>query len=132
MSFGVGVEAGRNLLHVPQRLVNRRTGKVVFRDVMTARRMSQRTKGLLGTTVLAEGRALLIPRARQVHTIGMRYPLDLVFCDRSLEVVAVRRNVAPWRVTPIVWRARSVIECASGGAEGIVPGDALELQPIER
>ena len=132
MSFGLGVETGRNLLHVPQRLVNRRTGQVVFHDVQTARRISQRAKGLLGTSVLAEGQALLIPRARQVHTIGMRYPLDLVFCDGSLEVIAVRRNVTPWRVTPIVWKARSVIECAAGGAEGVLPGDALELQPIDR
>jgi uncharacterized membrane protein (UPF0127 family) len=42
--------------------------------------------------------ALLIPRCRSVHTVGMRFALDLVWLDARGGVVRVDRAVAPWRM----------------------------------
>ena len=112
--------------------MNERTGETIFTDVARARRPGQRVKGLLGTTHLPEGAALLIEGARQVHTFGMRYPLDLIFCDKSLKVVAVLRQVRPMRLTLVRWRARYVLEAAGGTVTGVEMGDVLALQPIER
>ena len=56
---------------------------------------------LFGLALLDRGRAgpgLLIPRCRSVHTLGMRFALDLVFLDRRGRVVAERRNVPPGRI----------------------------------
>ncbi len=55
---------------------------------------------LLGLALLGRGRAgegLLIPRCRSVHTFGMRFALDLVFCDRALRPLAIRPSVPPNR-----------------------------------
>jgi uncharacterized membrane protein (UPF0127 family) len=55
---------------------------------------------LLGLALLTPERAgsgLLIPRCASVHTFGMRFPLDLVFLDRSGRPLSVRRNVPPRR-----------------------------------
>ena len=55
---------------------------------------------LLGLALLAPERAgpgLLIPRCRSVHTVGMRFRLDLVFLDERRRVVEVRRDVPPGR-----------------------------------
>ena len=55
---------------------------------------------LLGLAFLAWERAgpgLLIPRCRSVHTLGMRFPLDLVFLDASGAEVRRVDGVPPGR-----------------------------------
>jgi uncharacterized membrane protein (UPF0127 family) len=52
---------------------------------------------------------LLLPRTRSVHTVGMRFPLDLHWLDREGAVVRVDRAVPPRRVRTCL-RARSVVE----------------------
>jgi uncharacterized protein len=59
-----------------------------------------RLSRLLGLALLPRERAgagLLIPRSRSVHTIGMRFPLDLIFLDSDSSVVGLRREVPPGR-----------------------------------
>jgi hypothetical protein len=59
-----------------------------------------RTSRLLGLALIARQRAgpgLLIPRCRSVHTLGMRFPLDLVFLDGESRVVALHREMPPGR-----------------------------------
>ena len=56
---------------------------------------------LLGLTLLRPERAgegLLIPRCRSVHTFGMRFPVHVIFCGRSMMPVSVRGAVPPGRV----------------------------------
>ncbi len=67
---------------------------------------------LLGLALLdreAAGPGLLIPRCGSVHTFGMRFALDLVFLDRDMEPLSVRRRV-PRRRIAIERRARAVLE----------------------
>jgi uncharacterized membrane protein (UPF0127 family) len=67
---------------------------------------------LLGLALLQPARAgpgLLIPRCRSVHTLGMRFPLDVVFLDRGGAVISCRRGVRPGRLL-FERRAASVLE----------------------
>jgi uncharacterized membrane protein (UPF0127 family) len=95
-------------------------------EVATSRR--DRRRGLIGRDGF-EG-ALLIERARSVHTVGMRFPIDVAFCDAGLEVIRTTQLV-PHRVTLPVARARSVIEAEAGRFAhwGLRPGDVLEVRP---
>jgi uncharacterized membrane protein (UPF0127 family) len=55
---------------------------------------------LLGLALLPRERAgpgLLIPRCRSVHTLGMRFALDLLFLDERRRVIGIRRGVPPGR-----------------------------------
>ncbi len=90
---------------------------------------SSRRRGLLGTDALAEGEGLLLVPCRQVHTFGMRYPVDVVFLDGSHRVVRVAGSLKPWRLSPVVWRARAVLELPAGRTErtGITEGNLLEV-----
>jgi uncharacterized membrane protein (UPF0127 family) len=54
----------------------------------------------------------------------MRFPIDVVFCDRDLRVVKVVRALRPWRTTG-ARGARVTIELAAGAAAGIQPGAQL-------
>ena len=56
-----------------------------------------RLSRLLGLALLGRERAgagLLIPRCRSVHTLGMRFPLDLLFLDGDDRVIELRRGGA--------------------------------------
>lgn len=55
---------------------------------------------LLGLALLSRERAgpgLLIPRCRSIHTLGMRFPLDVLFLDGEGRVIDLRRAVPPGR-----------------------------------
>ncbi len=56
---------------------------------------------LLGLALLGRRRAgagLLIPRCRCVHTVGMRFPLDVVFLDDAGREIRRAQAVPSWRV----------------------------------
>jgi uncharacterized membrane protein (UPF0127 family) len=82
-----------------------------------------RLRGLLGRRPLAgdavEG--LLIEPCGSVHTLGMTYPLDLVFLDRHNRVVDLCGDVAPWRFRAAQGRARKTLELMAGGLAAFKP-----------
>ena len=91
--------------------------------------MLGRAVGLLGRRGLAEGAGMWLHPCRGIHTLGMRFPIDVIFLDRRFVVVRVCPGLRPWRMVPFVWRARSVVELPAGAAEGVEVGDQLRLEP---
>ena len=73
--------------------------------------------------------ALVLEQTKAVHTFGVRFPIDVAFCDRDLVVVRVGR-MRPWRVGLPCPRARLVIEGEAGSFErwGLAVGDTVELR----
>lgn len=89
-----------------------------------------RAKGLLGRDGI-DG-ALLLRPAMQVHTMRMRFPIDVAFCDRDL-VVLRTTTMPPWRFSRFVLRARSVLEAEAGQFAhwGVRPGSRLAVTEVE-
>jgi uncharacterized membrane protein (UPF0127 family) len=87
-----------------------------------------RRKGLLGRKLLRHGEGLWILPCESVHTFGMRFPIDLVYMDRTHRVRKVKSDVPPWRVS-VCFSADSVLELAAGTIRetSTAPGDVLEL-----
>ncbi|HWC10448.1 MAG TPA: DUF192 domain-containing protein [Acidimicrobiales bacterium] len=87
----------------------------------------ERSRGLLGRDGL-EG-ALLLRPARQIHTFGMRFPIDVAFCTSDLVVVRTL-SIRPGRITRPSLRCRCVIEAEAGAFArwGLRPGDQLEVR----
>jgi uncharacterized membrane protein (UPF0127 family) len=86
-----------------------------------------RRRGLLGRRELTG--ALIVRPAHSVHSIGMRFPLDVAFCDRSLVVLGTLR-LRPYRVCLPRLRAHCVLEAEAGAFErwNLRPGDQLEIK----
>lgn len=97
-------------------------------DVVIARRAGERIRGLLGRSHLDVGQALVIEPCKQVHTFGMGFPIDVVFVDRDWKVVSLARELQPWRITRVVWRARRAVELPAGAASEVRVGDRLVLE----
>jgi uncharacterized membrane protein (UPF0127 family) len=105
-------------------------GDKVLAAVEVADGPRARMRGLLGRDGV-DGAMLLSP-ARSVHTMRMRFPIDVAFCDRNMEVVRVV-TMAPNRLGRPVWRARSVIETEAGTMAhwDLRPGDRLAVRGPE-
>jgi len=109
------------------------TGTLLIPRLRVARTPWARMKGLLGTRALGVDEGLWITPSNQVHTIGMRYALDLVFVDAENRVVAVEENVAPGRIVRKVRRVSSVLELPAGAISSIsIPRSSSGSPPRSR
>lgn len=86
-----------------------------------------RRRGLLGRDTM-DGAIVLRP-CRWVHTLGMRFPIDVAFLDEDgvvVKTMLMHRN----RMGIPVWRARSVIEASAGAFArwGLRVGDQLDVR----
>ena len=86
-------------------------------------------RGLLGHPSPGPGEALWIEQCRQVHTLFMRYTIDVVHLGRDGRVIQVQRLV-PWRFGMYRAAASSVLELGAGEAErlGLVVGACPTLE----
>jgi uncharacterized membrane protein (UPF0127 family) len=73
-------------------------------------------KGLARLDALPPGYALHFPRCRSVHTVTMRFPLDLIWLGEDGRPVRVDRAGPPIRIK-LCLRARSVVEANAGTAD---------------
>lgn len=88
----------------------------------------QRMRGLLGRRDLPVGEGLLIERCGSIHTIGMRFAIDVVFLDSRWQVCRIARQVRPGRLCVWGgWRAARALEVASGwlDATTVTPGTCV-------
>jgi len=112
------------------RVVNRTRETLLGDKVRTAGTLLSRLIGLLGTAAIAEGEGLWIVPCRGVHTLGMRYPIDVAFLDAGGGVVGILEGFPPNRVGPVFRDARGALELRAGSlaATGTALGDRLEFE----
>ena len=96
------------------RLVEADSGRVVVADMEMARTSWSRFMGLMGRPSLAQGAGLWIEPCNSIHMFFMRFAIDVLFLDRQRRVKKVMLNLKPWRISPIVFGARSVVELPAG------------------
>ncbi len=87
-----------------------------------------RARGLLGRDGI-DGAIYLVP-CRSVHTLGMRFAIDVAFVDSDLKVIRVA-HLRPWRLARPSWRAKGVVEAEAGSFASweLHVGDSLEVKP---
>jgi len=110
--------------------MNDRTRTAVALEVDVAATRVTRRRGLLGRDSLRATEGLLLSPCKAVHTVGMRFPIDVIFIDRDGRAVRIVPSLAPWRIAMSA-RAKAVIELAAGqaAASDIQVGDLLYLAP---
>lgn len=104
------------------RLVRVDTGACVVARLQRTETIAERMRGLLGRTELAADAGLLITQCGAVHTLGMRYALDLIYLSRDWQVKKLVRRLTPWRFSACPG-ASMVIELPAGRL------DTLQLSP---
>lgn len=112
--------------------IRNRTRDAVLADAAgVADTSALRRKGLLKHESLPAGEGLWIVPCESVHTIGMKFAIDILYLDRKRKVLKVRRSMVPWRMSACL-RAHSVLELPAGTADrtGTSRGDELEFTTL--
>jgi hypothetical protein len=117
---------------IPQGHAFNRTRQVYLATKLTlADTHWSRLRGLLGASDIdfCQGRGLWITPCRGVHTLAMRFPIDVVYLDRAGTVVHLEQNLPPWRFAPVRMQATSVIElpCQTVASTETAVGDKIEI-----
>ncbi|HXS11822.1 MAG TPA: DUF192 domain-containing protein [Acidobacteriaceae bacterium] len=88
--------------------------------------------GLMGRGSIAPGHGLLIRPSNGVHTLWMRFSIDVLLLDREYRVLSSYGNLRPFRMTAINWKASSALELPSGtiAATSTQLGDQLQVTPL--
>ena len=115
------------------RATNATRGTVVGQRIRVAETGLTRIFGLLGERELRPGDGLLIVPSQGVHTLGMQFPIDIAVLDDDWRVLATRRDMRPFRMTPIFWKAAAVLELPSGMLESTstLVGDTIEFDRMD-
>lgn len=108
---------------------NLTTGVVVADRIAVANTRATRRTGLLGRPGLAAGEGLWIVPCRGVHTIGMRFSIDVLTLDAGGTVIDRVAAMPPWRIRLPRRGAAGVLELPAGtlDASGTAVGHRVEL-----
>lgn len=90
-----------------------------------------RLRGLLGlrSSDFRNGSGLWIVPCHGVHTLGMGFPIDVVYLDDAMTVIDIRRDLRPWRFAPVRAQAASVLElpCRTADETRTALGDKIQI-----
>jgi uncharacterized membrane protein (UPF0127 family) len=119
------------------RAVNQTRGTVICERLEDAGGLRGQSRGLLGRDRLEPGTGMRFENGRLtpmmwMHMFFMRFAIDIVFLDRSGKVVKIDRNLKPWRVSSVVFGARTALELPAGAADGSATqaGDQIRFEPL--
>ncbi len=83
--------------------------------------------GVIGWPSLPPGHGLWLPGVSAVHTVFVRFPLDLLFLDADMRTVGVARDVPPGRPLVRAPGAAHTVEVGAGTfARAGIPGTGGE------
>ncbi|MCG3148849.1 MAG: hypothetical protein PCFJNLEI_02298 [Verrucomicrobiae bacterium] len=112
-------------------LVNATKKTTVADRCRFANSVFKRMIGLLNRAAFAPGEGLLLDRCYGIHTIGMRFAIDVLFLDRDLHVMRAVPALPPYR-TCVVRQAVYVLELPVGAIaqSRTEAGDQIQMRTV--
>jgi uncharacterized protein len=133
---GNGRPASDNGRTGPVYIYNKTRETFVATEATVADSYLRRLVGLIGKTKrwAQLGRGLWIVPSRGVHTIGMLFPIDLIFLSKEKEVVHVEEHLPPFRISAVLLKATSVLELPAHTVfrTGTKVGDRMEIARLNK
>ncbi len=88
-----------------------------------------RLRGLIGKMRLRSDEALWIVPSHGIHTIGLLFPIDVIYLDAQLRVLNLAEHLGPLRIAPVKWQCASVLELPARSVydSGTQVGDQLMI-----
>lgn len=114
-------------------MMNRTRGTLLGTRIGLADRIWLRARGYLARAEPRLGEGLLLVPCRSVHMMGVRFPLDVLFLDRSGKVAAAYPRLEPGARAAAERNAEYALELPAGTIEltGTRVGDQLSWAPME-
>ncbi|MGC2494169.1 MAG: DUF192 domain-containing protein [Candidatus Binatus sp.] len=124
--------------HSIVRAINQTRGTVLCARLENAGGLAGQGRGLLGRDGLEPGTGMLFENGRftpfmWMHMFFMRFAIDIVFLGRGNTVIKINRRLKPWRVSSMVFGARSALELTAGASDesSTQTGDQIVFEAVE-
>ena len=92
-------------------LINKTTKQMMAEKILYSHSFFKRVRGLLGYSDLDSSQTMWIKPCSCIHTLFMKFPIDVVFVDKNLCVQSIHENIAPWKVVNIFGKALNPFLC---------------------
>jgi hypothetical protein len=114
-------------------VINLTRGTWLVTRVKKADNFFTRIVGLLKRHKLGPEEALWLVPSKGIHTIGMKFPIDVIFLDKNNVVRRIISGLRPYRVTGIQFKTYSILELPKGtiGKSLTQVGDKFEISLAE-
>lgn len=75
---------------------------------------------------------MIIKPCKSIHTIGMKFPIDVAFIDNRDRVCYIINGMKPFRISPIIKSASYIIEGPKGHFldNNLDIGDEIEVRAV--
>ena len=87
---------------------------ILFENATITTSFYDRFIGLMGKKKIEANEALCLRPCNSIHTLFMRFSIDVIFIDLSNKVIGLIENLKPWKLTKTVKTGVMVIEMPSG------------------
>ena len=105
--------------------------KILSQNILIAESLFDRLIGLMFSEKLVGSDGLMLDPCRSIHTFFMRYSLDIIFLSSENQIIKIIRNMKPWRMTWIYFRANKTLELPAGKFPfDLKEGDILEVNNV--
>jgi len=99
---------------MPLRVENLTQKTVLVERGSVADTFFTRLKGLLGSAPLEKGQGLLLKHEKSIHTLFMRFPIDVVYLNEQQQVIKIDQNMPPFRLGSYIAKSDSILELPVG------------------
>ncbi len=108
---------------------NHTRNKMLADKGIVANRPWLRMRGLIGRSSLEPGEGLLLLGTKGIHTIGMRFAIDVLFLNDDGWVIHLIHALKPFRFSPVIKTSGMVLELPAGTLKetGTQVGDWIEI-----
>ena len=96
------------------RIFNQTRNRPLITQGRLANTFWSRLRGLLGAAPLQKGEGLILVGEKSIHTLFMKFPIDVVYVDKNYKVIRADANMVPYRLGPFVAQSAYVLEMPTG------------------
>lgn len=106
--------------------INETSGKIIASKLEMKQSFFGRLVGLLSRSSLGPDEGIILKPCTQIHTMFMRFAIDVIFISKDFEVLHVIENMGAWRFSPLLLKSLYTVEIAAGSLKGSVKtGDKI-------
>ena len=115
-------------------LIHKKSRQTLAQNVITVRGFFSRLRGLMWKNDFPSTHTMwILPCKGGIHTCFMKFSIDVIFVNRSLEITSVYKNIHPWKLVEpflsLFSKTYSVFEFKSPALDSyhLQKGDQLEM-----
>ncbi len=111
------------------RIINLTKNTLLADEAKMANTFFTRLVGLLNRNSLRKSEALILTPSNSIHSLFMRFTIDVIFLDKTGKIIKTLPSFKPFRLSPLYLHSNLVIELPENTLQltQTQPGDIIKI-----